>query len=234
LVPGVDDGAGTHGEALRILERMGTEYPAGSTVVLTPHFTAYMPGRVARGKSDSAIRFIEGAEKLTHLRLMAAGELMLSGFALENLERCRYPGTGHVLIEFFSGITWMETLLQVRRVLRRGYRPLLAHPERYHWCRGRSDRLVKLSRMGCGVLVSARSLQNRKHAPEARRLLEGGFAHGLCSDAHSDRDAILGEKLRSGLAPDILVPWEVYTWEIPSMILEDLPLPELPLRKEDW
>ncbi len=234
MVPGVDDGAGSHGEALRILERMGSEYPTGSTVVLTPHFTAYMPGRVAGGKSDSTVRFIEGAEKLTHLRLMAAGELMISGFALENLERCRYPGTGYVLIEFFPGITWMETLLQIRRLLRRGYRPLLAHPERYHWCRRRSDRLVKLSRMGCGALVSARSFQSRKHAPEARRLLEGGFAHGLCSDAHGHRDTILGEELRKRLGPDLHVPWEVYTGELPSMVLEDLSLPELPLRKEDW
>jgi protein-tyrosine phosphatase len=159
---------------------------------------------------------------------------MISGFALENLERCRYPGTGYVLIEFFPGITWMETLLQIRRLLRRGYRPLLAHPERYHWCRRRSDRLVKLSRMGCGALVSARSFQSRKHAPEARRLLEGGFAHGLCSDAHGHRDTILGEELRKRLGPDLHVPWEVYTGELPSMVLEDLSLPELPLRKEDW
>lgn len=225
----MDDGAQTHDEALSILLRMEGEYGSGSTVVFTPHYSAYMPVRVAGGRQDNVNRFIEGLSGRFQMEFLAAGELLVHGFSLENLERVRYPGTGFVLVEFNSGVTWVETLLNLRRIIRRGYRPLIAHPERYHWCRG--DRLVKLSRMGCGSLVSARSLRYPKYAATARRLLSTGLAHAITSDVHSSSDPVLSAKLKKELGDFSSVSWQELTFDIPSLILEDGSLPLLPLKK---
>ena len=233
LVPGVDDGAQTHDESLTILRRMGREYGSGSTVVFTPHYSAFMPSRVAGGRQGNVNRFIEGVSGQFDMEFLPAGELLVKGFSLENLEKVRYPGTGFVLVEFNSGVAWVETLLHLRRIIRKGYRPLIAHPERYYWCRNRGDRLVKLSRMGCGSIVSARSLRYPKYAGAARKLLSKGLAHAIASDVHSSSDRILSGELKSELGAFSCVPWDVLTYEIPSLILEDGSLPLLPLNKGD-
>lgn len=233
LVPGIDDGAQTHDESLSILRCMEREYGSGSTVVFTPHYSAFMPSRVAEGRLGNVNRFIEGVSEQFHMEFFPAGELLLHGFSLENLEKVRYPGTGFVLVEFNSGVTWVETLLQLRRIIGRGYRPLIAHPERYYWCRKRGDRLVKLSRMGCGSMVSARSLRYPRYAGTARSILAHGLAHAIASDVHSSSDRILSGKVKSELEASSSVPWDVLTYEVPSMILEDRSLPPLPLGRGD-
>ena len=229
LVPCVDDGVQQHSEALSILGRMELEYGSGSMVAFTPHFTSYMPSRVTAGRTDSVIRFMEGLEERFRLDYISAGELLVRGFSLENLERVRYPGTGYVLVEFNSGVTWVETLFHLRRITSRGYRPLLAHPERYRWCRGKPDRLIKLSLLGCGTLASARSLRYPMYAGTVRLLLEKGLVHAIASDVHSASDPILSAELKSELKDLSRVPWEDLTYHLPSIILDDAVLPTLPL-----
>lgn len=202
--------------------------------MLTPHYSAFMPRQVIEGRISRVGRFLQGIPQLINLEILTAGELLIHGFSLDNLEAIRYPGTGYVLVEFSSGITWLETLLFVRRIRKKGYTPLIAHPERYYWCRKRGDRLVSLSRMGCGALISARSLLHEKYALTARRLLSRGLAHAVSSDAHSPSDYILDANLKHTLKESSVVPWEVLTREIPSLILDDRPLPNLPLRRDDW
>lgn len=234
LVPGVDDGVQTHGEAISILQRMEEAYGPGSGVVFTPHYKAFMPMRVAGGRDANVGRFMDGITGMFRLELYAAGELLVHGIALENLEKVRFPGTGFVLVEFYDGVTWVETLLHLRRIMRKGYKPLIAHPERYGWCRKRGDRLVKLSRMGCGSIVSARSLRYPRFAGTARMLLAEGLAHAVASDVHSSSDWILSGKLKGMIQNMSVVDWEILTMEIPSLVLEDGLLPDLPLRGREF
>ncbi|MFA6619331.1 MAG: CpsB/CapC family capsule biosynthesis tyrosine phosphatase [Candidatus Neomarinimicrobiota bacterium] len=233
LVPAVDDGVKTHNEAFSILRRMEKAYPSESTVVFTPHFAAFMPANVASGRKQAVSRFIEGVSGKYNLEFLSAGELLIKGFALDNLETVRYPGTGYVLVEFDFSITWMETLLQIERVKRRGYRPLVAHPERYKWCIRNPFKTVKLSKMGCGIVVSARSLLYPGYAETARLLLARGLSHALASDAHSSSDYILDGELRMKLEDTSRISWDALTGEIPWMILQDRTLPVLPLGTED-
>lgn len=165
--------------------------------------------------------------------LIPAGELLVSGLELAPLELVRYPGTGWVLVEFSTGITWLETRFHLKRILKMGYFPLVAHPERYRWCRRKPRRLVTLSAMGCGTLVSARSLRFEKYAATARRILEKGLAHGLCSDAHSPSDHILDQVLKARLEDSTGISWDLLTREIPRLVLDDKPLPALPLPKRE-
>lgn len=233
IVPSVDDGARTLSEAKEMIDRMSLSLEAGSTVVFTPHYSCSMNRKIVIARQSRSLQFLDWVEKENHgqLNFLNAGELMVQGSALNHMEEVRYPGTGWVLVEFNTGVTWIETLLQLRRLIKKGYLPLLAHPERYRWCRRKPERLIKLSKIGCGNMVSARSFRFRKYAAVARNLLREGLSHALCSDVHSPSDMILDEELKNRVSKFSRVPWEILTGEIPDMILNDSMLPELPLRK---
>lgn len=212
---------------------MRDELEADSTVVFTPHYSCSMDRRVFDARQRRSNQFQDRMEEeySPGLNFLTAGELMIRGSSLKYIEGTRYPGTGWVLVEFETGVSWIETLIQLVRLIKRGYSPLLAHPERYRWCRRKRDRLIKLSRMGCGSMVSARSLRFEKYAATARNLLGEGLSHVLCSDAHSPRDLILDGRLKGKLEEFSRVRWSVLTSEMPELILNDMKLPELPLLK---
>jgi protein-tyrosine phosphatase len=229
IVPGVDDGAGSIEEAFELIRRINVRSEAGSVVCMTPHYSVSMTGASFRSTNRRASRFIEITGDCPGLSFHLAGELMVHGLSLSFIEECRYPGTGWVLTEFPVSVTWLETRFHLKRMLKRGYRPLLAHPERYSWCRRNIYRLVELSCMGCGVLVSARSFRIGKYARTAKMLLHEGLAHGLASDLHSSGDHILDSSLRELIGFSPTASWDALTMELPGRVLDDLDLPRLPL-----
>jgi protein-tyrosine phosphatase len=231
IVPAVDDGARTISEALDILGNMRKKLESGSTVVFTPHYSSSMNKRVVYGRRGISVRFQQQMEDRYYdeMNFLTAGELMITGSSLRFMEEIRYPGTGWVLVEFSTGISWIEMLIQLKRLTKRGYAPLIAHPERYRWCRRNRNRLIGLSRMGCGTVVSARSFQFKKYAATAGKLLKDGLSHALCSDVHSLGDRILDESFKNVIEEFSAVPWQVITGEMPDLILNDSRLPELPL-----
>ncbi len=233
IVPGVDDGARNFEESAKILDNMEQSYTDGSIVVFTPHYSVNMPAKLTAGRNRRVTEYIKYLSDKYSYNIISAGELLLRGLSQRNLEQARYPGTGWVLVEFSSRVGWLKTLLCIRRIIRKGYSPLIAHPERYHWCRRKNSRLVVLSRMGCGALLSARSLKNRRCAPVARKLLEAGLVHGIASDTHSPDDYILDSRLRSLVEKYSCISWNRLTFENPRIILEDEMLPALPLHGRD-
>lgn len=214
-----------------MIGRLRDSLKVGSTVVFTPHYSCLMNRREVDTRQRRSYQFQDQMEEKYSpgLNFLTAGELMIRGSYLKYMERIRYPGTGWVLVEFETGISWIETLLQLRRLIKKGYSPLVAHPERYRWCRRKRNRLLTLSRMGCGSIVSARSLRFEKYAATARNLLGDGLSHALCSDAHSPRDFILDRRLQKKVEEFSRIPWQTLTSEMPEMILNDMKLPELPL-----
>lgn len=217
-----------------MLHRMSCKLEVDSTIVFTPHFSCSMHRRVVEARRRKSLQFQSRVEEkyTPGFSFLTAGELLIQGWSLKYLEELRYPGTGWVLVEFDSRVTWIETLIQLKRIIRMGYSPLIAHPERYTWCRRKKERLIKLSRMGCGVIVSARSFRLKKFATAARELLREGLSHALCSDAHSPQDFILDETLKKKTEEFSVIPWHVLTREMPGMILGDIKLPELPLLQQ--
>lgn len=231
IVPAVDDGARTDSDAEEMIGRMSDKLETNSTIVFTPHYSCTMHRKVAEIRRIKSFQFQDRMEKkyTPGLNFLSAGELLIRGTSFRYMEEIRYPGTAWVLVEFDTGISWLETLIQLRRIIHRGYSPLIAHPERYRWCRRKKERLIKLSGMGCGTMVSARSFRLKKYATTARHLLRDGLSHVLCSDAHSIRDLILDGTLKEKIEESSAVPWHILTNEMPNKILNNIKLPELPL-----
>ena len=191
LLPGIDDGPATVTEALdmaRVAVREGI-----TTMVCTPHIApqrypnrpraivaAFQAFRTELERAEIPLRVLPGAE------IAVDG---LDGLTDEDLRSVSIGGGGRwVLLELpFRG--WPLSLPRILDGLElRGFRVVLAHPERSESVQTHPDRMRDLVGRGALVQVTAGSFTG-DHGPAAMRaavhLLRNGMAHILSSDAHS-------------------------------------------------
>lgn len=196
----LDDGAQNPEESLRMAAlavRSGVSH-----MVATPHCREGGAGSVREAmtalrqllkESGIPLKIYSGMEifgSWETARLLREGKLL-------TLNHSRYP-----LIEFefvSDGVPETEIL---RSVLNSGYRPLVAHPERYIYTQQDPELLNAWVRMGCLLQVNKGSLTGRfGSAPQALalELVDRGMATVVASDAHS---------------PTVRTPWMYDAWEL--------------------
>ncbi len=224
IVPGVDDGPVTPADALRLLEKLRQNMPEGSIVAATPHYSSAMPEFAAWSRSARACSFAERASD-DRLTVICAGELKMGMRRSRIHEVVAYPGTRWVLVEFSQGMLWFGVLKRCIRLLKEGYKPLLAHAERYRWAT--PARIRFLAGLGSGVSMSLRSLSFSRFRRKAEWILESGMCHLVTSDCHCENDMVLGERARALVENLHPGGWEVLAVSNPRVILDDGALPPL-------
>lgn len=134
LLYGLDDGAPNIDVSMKMC--MDAYENHCEKVVCTPHFYEYDlldEFLQVRNRRISKLQSILENEEIP-LRLLSGAELFLSDELLkaENLDALTLQGTDYMLCEFPLGPFEAEkALLWIDELLNRGYRPILAHPERY-------------------------------------------------------------------------------------------------------
>ncbi len=194
ILPGVDDGVRTMEESLEALswyEEQGVR-----EVWLTPHVMEDIPNTPAqlRARFEELCQAYEG-----HLTLHLAAEHMLDPLFEERLETgdllpychsssChseRSEESPWLLVEtsYFNPPMDLDGLLQ--RIREKGYRPLLAHPERYVYMTWAD--YTRLHEAGVLFQLNLPSLAGG-YGPDARRkaerLLKARWYHRTGSDLH--------------------------------------------------
>lgn len=188
ILPELDDGSRSLGESLD-MARMAVE--SGVTaMVATPHCTHDRAGEVmaqwqllteALREARIPLKLFPGMEVFgtwDTVRLLREGRLL-------TLNGSRYP-----LVEFDFHSTGEEETQILRAICKAGFRPVVAHPERYAWVQRDPRILNRWHRMGCLLQVNRGSLLGRfgRHAQRtAWELVDRGFAAAVASDAHSCR-----------------------------------------------
>lgn len=183
LLPGVDDGVRTVQEALQALEYFGDE--GVKRVWLTPHVMWEVPNstELLRERFEELKTAYRGS-----IQLNLAAEYMLDRLLDKRLE------TGDLLplpndcllIEtscFHPPIDFWEALHRIRM---RGYRPVLAHPERYRFMEERDYR--RLRQMDVQMQLNLPSLAGQDGYAVRKKaiwLLKNGFYGRGGSDLHS-------------------------------------------------
>ena len=84
----------------------------------------------------------------------------------------------------------MVTTEMISNLLQSGYKPVVAHPERYDVIQREPPLLRRWARQGCVIQLNKGSvLGSFGHGPEqaANEILAMGLAHVFASDAHSYR-----------------------------------------------
>jgi len=193
LLPGIDDGAEDIEQSLELIRRlldMGFQH-----LITTPHVMADLypntPGVIRRKLAE-----VQEAVKAKGwpIRIDAAAEYLLDeGFEplLEKDKLLALPGK-RVLVEmsFISEPPKFDQYLFSMQT--KGYRPLLAHPERYLFLRDEPQRYQDLKDRGCEFQLNLLSLTGYYGKPtreNAYRLLKEGLIDYLATDLHHSRHA---------------------------------------------
>jgi protein-tyrosine phosphatase len=234
LLPGLDDGPANEAGSLALAAEA---YASGVRVmVATPHLREDFP-RVDVTEIPARVATLQARLKADGigLELVAGGEvdvLWAQAASDDALRAASYGGRGHdLLIETpygeLPGI--FEDILFRIRV--RGFRILLAHPERNPSFQHDPERLVKLVEGDMLVQLTASSVTGSGRAGKlARRLIADGHAHVIAGDLHRAGGN------RSSISDAVAaVGGERAHWMVtaaPAAILAGLPLPPAPVIEE--
>ena len=239
LLPGLDDGPANEAGSLALAAEA---YATGVRVmVATPHLREDFPGvDVTEIAGRVATLQARLNEERIGLELVAGGEvdvLWAQAASDEALRAASYGGRGRdLLVETPYGElpAMFEDLLFRIRV--RGFRVLLAHPERNPSFQSDPERLVRLVEGDMLVQLTASSVTGSGRAGKlARRLIEDGHAHVIAGDLHragGNRASIADAVSTVGSER---AHWMVT--EAPAAILAGVPLPPAPFveaRRRGW
>lgn len=194
VIPGVDDGAENLAQALEALGAFAAQ--GASVVVATPHLGGVdtLGAEVLAAALRPVDRAFEAlraaaADAFPGVRLERGAEVMLDVPAPDLSDpRVRLAGTDYVLVEF----PWMAVPPNAQQALfdlkMAGWKPILAHPERYHNAAADLSDAEGWRRSGATLQVNAGSLLGR-YGEGPRRiawgLVERGWADYICSDFHA-------------------------------------------------
>ena len=199
LLPGIDDGAPNLEESLHLIERL---YNMGyRRLITTPHiYKEQYPNSAEIILTQLAIVREAIAGKFPGLTLDAAAEYFIDEHfndLFEAGELLTLPGN-YVLIEmsYFAPYPALHEVLFKLNIA--GYKPILAHPERYNYYLKDWDAIEKLRYSGCYFQVNLLSFTGYYGKPArqiAQKLLEEDLVDFLGTDLHHRQHADLLEKL---------------------------------------
>ena len=248
LVPGVDDGARDLGDTLASVGRM-TELGI-RRILTTPH----LDGSVTRNEEALEARLSEVDEAFDRAATAVREEFPAVDFRrghevmldIPDVDfsdpRVRLAGTSFVLIEWPRLHVPPGTTRVLERIMSDGYRPIIAHPERYIGIDSKLGVIARWREVGAYLQVNHGSLSGRYGAAAkgiAARLLRNGWADYLASDFHAQSQASIyftevGQQLEAMRAGESLThlcrtnPSRVFTDEVP------FPVPPLPPETGLW
>lgn len=248
LVPGVDDGARDLTAVLDSVERMTRQ--SIRRIVTTPHIDGSLTLDAARLESrlGAVTKAWERAAAAIHdsfpeVEFRRGHEVALDTPEVDLSDpRIRMAGTSFVLVEWPRLQLPPGTARVLARIRENGYRPIVAHPERYSGMGQAIGVAGQWRDSGAYLQVNYGSLVGRYGAAAqstALRLLRRGWVDYLASDFHGHASLkIYKEEAWSALAAfgaDEVLHYLCRT--NPGRILTDeqpLPVPVLPTDRRFW
>ena len=196
LLPGVDDGVKRMDDTMHILEEW--ERCGVKEVWMTPHIMEDIPNEPDALRE----RFKDVKASYTGgIKLQLAAEHMMDGLflrRLENDEVMRYNGGQRLLVETSYYTPPMNMAELIERVKRKGYEPILAHPERYQYM-DRNDYL-RWKQHGVLLQLNVPSLVGA-YGPEVQRKAEWLLKENMYDYCGTDTHSI--EQVRMFLNSEI-------------------------------
>jgi protein-tyrosine phosphatase len=236
ILPGLDDGPSTMEGSLELARAAvasGTR-----TILATPHIDGHFKIRPEHIAERLAALTAALEEAGIPLEVRAGGEIAiwrlidLDDLALRALA---LGGGPHVLVESPFSPVMGDIEPMVRDLEQRGFRVLLAHPERCPSFQRDPARLERLVDAGALAQLTAGSMAGAFGSTVRRfsvALLREELVHVVASDAHDDRlrppGLTIGFRALERELPGIGAQQHWLTELAPAAILDGAPLPERP------
>jgi protein-tyrosine phosphatase len=237
LLPGVDDGPASLAgavEMLRLAHGRGTRSLAATPHMFSPFFDLVDPVAV----QDAFAQLLESLKDLgeqpdygflKELEIHPGAENYVSPeflAAVGDHQVVSLNSSRYLLVEFPPFLSFDMAVSAVARILDKGYRPVLAHVERYVFVGRHESGLASLRQMGCVVQINGDSIAARLGRATARRiwsLFDNGLVDVVASDGHD----VHGRPIELLTAFSVLAERfatraiETWMWENPTRILQD-------------
>lgn len=191
LLPGIDDGLSTMEQTVAFVQEM--KQLGYQKLICTPHI---LPG-VHNNTYDGILRKLDEV-KTTLLKqqidmpIAAAAEYMV-GLEFANTIKTNQPlltfGNNYILIEMSFAAVSQNIVEVIFDLLMKGYKPILAHPERYSYYHHNFDIYEEFIGRGCLLQVNLLSLTGFYGKPVlkiAERLIKNKMVSFLGTDMHHD------------------------------------------------
>ena len=190
VVPGVDDGSFDMRMSLVMLE---LAYEQGVREIFCTSHNVYSEEEITRYKSQFMMLQMMAKSHFSDLKLHMGCELLCAGEYIDDilygLEIGVFLPLGNskcVLTELYPDVTPEEAKVVVEAMVAAGWKPILAHTERYP-ALFEGGTLQELINLGAKIQVNLYSLveENKDDIKKrARYLIDNRLAHFIGSDAH--------------------------------------------------
>lgn len=191
IIPMVDDGAGSMEQALNML---AIAYQEGiRTIIATPHII-YRRGEDRYKKLKPAFEELRltAEVKFPEIALYLGSEIYYSQDTVLGLYKGDIPtlgNTSYVLVEFSPTCEYRYIKSGIQNLVLGGYKPVIAHIERYGELRKDIKLIEELVLMGAYLQSNAMSI-NRENGRELQKitmmLLKQRLLHFIATDSHGD------------------------------------------------
>lgn len=190
ILPGVDDGSSSMEESLQMVDMA---YREGIRIIMaTPHYGKWNPG-YDTNRAVEVFKKLYGHVKRRYpdIKMFFGNEIFYQSSVLDDLRTKKAQtlgGTDYILVEFDYGAEYKKLSKSVNEIVYAGYRPVIAHAERYTELYKDPDRVKELVDEGAYIQINTRSFMGgrfNKRAAWCRELLKSGLVHFVASDCHN-------------------------------------------------
>ncbi len=188
ILPNVDDGSDSIDKSIEFIKNSIGE--GVETIFLTPH---YMYGKYISSNEETSKQFdklvAEVKKRNLDIQMFKGAEVYtdMNYVDLIEEEKLTLGESNYVLFETSLNSSSSDINEFVFALQRKGYRPILAHPERYSSVHSNSKILEDLMYRDVLLQINASSLlglYGKKVKQVAWKLLHKGYAHFIASDEH--------------------------------------------------
>lgn len=190
ILPGLDDGASDMRESMWMLRQAQNQGIAG--VIATPHYSGRYQN-VCPDRIRSLCREVQEqtrAELKKEIRIWPGQEIMYSEEVVSLLEEGKLltiADSRYVLVEFMPVMPYSYIFRAVKEMTLAGYRPILAHAERYPALR-EAGRVKELKEQGACVQLNFRPIGGKWYYDTTkwcRKMLRERNVDFLGTDMHN-------------------------------------------------
>ncbi len=190
MLPFVDDGPDSVMEAKALLAE---SYEQGvRRIIVTPHYRPemfetpikrirYSYSRMKEIAAEMGIRMRLGCEFYRNEHLVSL---------LRERERPSLAGSRYVLIEFSTNDLFQTIHNSVYELLTNGYKPVIAHIERYACC-GEIEKIQELRALGASIQINAGAVlgnAGRHTRRYCKKLMQADLIDFIASDTHDTKN----------------------------------------------
>ena len=190
ILPGVDDGSSNMDMTREMLRLAWSE--GITAMIATPHYRRGYADTPVNKLIEAYYQVVQEAQRIhPDFRIYLGNELFSSHELPERLEKGQVltmSNTRYVLVEFLPSVEYAQLTASLRKLQMNGYRPIVAHAERYG-CLLKDPYLVEeLTDMGFYIQVNAMSVTGENGFSVkkfVKKLMKYELVHLLGTDAHS-------------------------------------------------